>query len=513
MSKCIVGIDAGGTMTKAALFDLEGRELACSRSANVTIHSHPGWSERDAEVMWNAAANSVRQVLQESGTSASDVAAISVSGYGSGLYLLDREGRSVRPGIVSTDSRSLPIIAEWKAAGHFPDIESAISQYVWAGQSLALIGWLSRHEPEVLNKTHKVSFCKDFLRAQLCGDLSTDPTDAGSAGLLNMETGEYAEDMLETLGLSAWVPKLPEIGPSNEVVGGVSESAAKLTGLLAGTPVVRGTVDMSATALASNVTSFEQMCIIAGTFSIAASLHERPKKNATPMLQFPYPLGAYMAVEGSATSASNLEWIVKNVLSHGGTLPDEIANGLYDRVNEAVASRLDQPSQALFFPYLFGGPDGAPAGLLGLNAQQEFADLMMAVFEGIVFSHKMDIDALLSGSDAAKVEIIRLAGGATRSKHWSGMFADILGFDIEVPQGSELGALGASICAAHAVGAYDTLGEASSKMTDISRHHASNEVRGKAHRAKYPKFKAITKAMAQEWATETQQAVGEVVHA
>ena len=70
------------------------------------------------------------------------------------------------------------------------------------------------------------------------------------------------------------------------------------------------------------------------------------------------------------------------------------------------------------------------------------------------------IDRLLSGHDAARPKLIRLAGGASRSPLWSDMFADILGLPVEVPDGSELGALGVSICAATGVGALEAVFQA-----------------------------------------------------
>lgn len=506
MGNCVIGIDAGGTMTKAALFDLAGQELACARRKNVMRFPHPGWTERDPDAMWTAASEAVREVLALSGRAPGDVAAVSVAGYGSGLYLLDRDGNPVRPGIVSTDSRAASLVAEWEAAGLVDQVEPLIQQRVWPGQSLVLLAWLQRHEPEVLDRTYRVSFCKDFLRARLCGDMSTDPTDAGIAGLIDVTRGAYALDALRLLGLDRWIDRLPEIGPSDQVVGHVSARAATQTGLLEGTPVVRGAVDVTAAAMASGVTQPSQMSVVAGTFSINSTLHASPRRSVQPFLQSPFPLGGYLATEGAATSASNLEWVVKTVLAQGGALPVDQQGTLYDVVNEAVLRKVGKPRDALFFPFLFGGPSGAPAGLLGLTADYGFDDVMLAVFEGIVFAHKIDIDRLLSGPDAATPAVIRLAGGASRSAVWSGMFADILGIPVEVPASSELGALGVAICAAAGIGAHPSLSAAISEMSRVGRRHDPIEARGAAHRTKFPRYVAVTKALASAWAVGGQNA-------
>lgn len=496
MGECVIGIDAGGTMTKAALFDLTGAERACARSRNVTSFPHLGWTERDPDAMWRAAADAISTVLEQSGTDPADVLAISVSGYGSGLYLLDGDGNPVRPGIGSTDGRAASLVGQWGADGRAAELAPMVNQFPWAGQSMALIAWLHQNEPEVMARTQTVTFCKDFLRTRLCGDRSTDFTDAGSAALIDVGKGTYAEDALRLLGLEGWLPKLPEIGASDEIAGYVSAEAAALTGLKAGTPVVRGTVDMSASAMASMVTRPDQMSMVAGTFSIAATLHGKaPKMDEIPMLQFAYPLGGWLAVQGSPTSASNLEWVVKTMLLHGDTL--KAADSIYDTVNTAVARAKGQHTNAMFFPYLFGGPEGAPAGLVGMSARTDFDKMMLAVFEGIVFSHKADLDQALTGKDAARPEVIRMTGGATQSPLWTEMFADILGLPIEVPTGSEFGALGTAMCAASGAGAYDTLADAVAGMGDIARRHDGDAERGAVHLAKYPRYCAVRDAMAQ----------------
>ncbi|MGV8952422.1 MAG: FGGY-family carbohydrate kinase [Cypionkella sp.] len=499
MKNCVIGIDAGGTMTKAALFDFSGKELACARRKNVMAFPHSGWTERDPEVMWTAAVESIREVLSLAKRDPADIAAVSVAGYGGGLYIVDAEANPVRPGIVSTDSRAAGLIEDWAAQGLTTLVEPLIHQRIWPGQSLALMGWMQRHEPEVMAPGNRVLFCKDFLRAKLCGDFSTDPSDGGIAGLIDVTTSTYSSEALRILGLEAWLPMLPPIGPSCEVVGGISAKTAALTGLLEGTPVVRGVVDVTAAALSSGLTRPDEMSVVAGTFSINSTLHATPRQSLAPFLQTPYPLGGYLATEGAATSASNLEWMVKTLLSHGGALPLEQAASIYDVINTAVQRKLGKPREALFFPFLFGGPDGAPAGLLGMTADYSFDDIMHAVFEGIVFAHKVDIDRLLSGNDAARPQVIRLAGGASRSELWSEMFADILGLPVEVPTGSELGALGVAICAATGIGAHASLEAAITAMTGIARRHPGNAHRAKPYLAKYPRYLGLSEALAAAW--------------
>ncbi|MBH0239490.1 FGGY-family carbohydrate kinase [Methylobrevis albus] len=501
MTERVIGIDAGGTMTKAALFDLAGNELACARRHNQMIFPVPGHTERDPERMWRAAAEAVAEVLASSGTAPADIAAVSVAGYGSGLYVVDAAGQPVRPGIVSTDSRGVPILAEWTASGAAARAAALIQQRIWPAQTTALLAWLARHEPETLQRTASVLFCKDFLRLRLCGDISTDPTDAAIAGLIDVTTSSYALGMFEELGLGAWLEKMPPIGPADEIVGTVSATAARATGLRPGTPVVRGAVDVTAAAIASGLHDASQLSIVAGTFSINSTLHPAPRLSTMPFLQSPYPIGnAFLATEGAATSASNLEWFCKTVLDGEAARAATRGLSIYDVCNTLVADGLGRDNDILFFPFLFGGPDGAPAGLLGLSAGHELGDVIRAIYEGIVFAHKHDIDILLSGPDAARPTSIRLAGGASRSKVWAQLFADALDLPVEIPAGTELGAQGVAIIAAAAIGAYPDLATAQQNMVRVGQRYEPRGERTAIYTRKHARYIATAGALGAAWA-------------
>ncbi|MDX7952107.1 FGGY family carbohydrate kinase, partial [Lichenihabitans sp. Uapishka_5] len=125
---CILGIDTGGTMAKAAVFDLDGTERASARQANAVRFPEPGHTEVDPESMWRSACGAALQALKASGVSPGDVVGISTTGHGNGLYAVDADGLPVGPGIVSTDSRADAVGRDWTAAGHAPAAEAAIMQ-------------------------------------------------------------------------------------------------------------------------------------------------------------------------------------------------------------------------------------------------------------------------------------------------------------------------------------------------------------------------------------------------
>jgi len=497
MAPCLLGIDSGNTMTKAALFGSDGTELGCERRRNPIQFPGGGRNERDPDQWWDDAAEAIRMLIERTGTAPGDISAVSVSGYGGGLYLVDAHGSPVRPGIMSTDSRALRLIERWRATGHFERNARRIQQRIWPGQSLALLGWLTENEPEELNRTDSILFCKDFLRMRLCGDRSTDATDAGIAGVIDVRRGSFAEDVFQDLGISPWLAKLPPIGDCAEVVGAVTTQAARQTGLAAGTPVVRGLADVMASALGTGVRHPEQLSVVAGTFSINSTLHVQPRTSSLPFLQTAYPLGPYfMATEGSATSASSLEWFCKSVLRGEVAQAAAAGRSIYDVCNDLVTEAQGRPNDILFFPFIFGGPNGAPAGLVGLTASHELGDILSAIYECIAFAHKADIAPLLSGPDAARPTSIRLTGGAARSPVWSQMFADVLELPVEVCESGESGALGVAMCAAAAIGVGGGLAATVGDMSRVAGRFLPREERSAALRKKFARYSETVARMA-----------------
>jgi len=58
-------------------------------------------------------------------------------------------------------------------------------------------------------------------------------------------------------------------------------------------------------------------------------------------------------------------------------------------------------------------------------------------------------------------------GGGARSLVWSQMFADALGMPLEVPQGSEIGARGAALCAGIGAGVYADYADAAARAVVV----------------------------------------------
>ncbi len=101
--KYLMGIDNGGTSTKAAIYDMDGHELEKTTVNTKMLTPHPFFTERDMNELWKANIYVIKQTLEKSHIDPRNISGIACTGHGNGLYLVDDKGNAVRNGIISTD--------------------------------------------------------------------------------------------------------------------------------------------------------------------------------------------------------------------------------------------------------------------------------------------------------------------------------------------------------------------------------------------------------------------------
>ncbi len=148
----LLGIDNGTTTTKATIYDIKGNEIASASSREVkTIHPEPGWAEQSMEEIWQATISAIRAVLESSRVPPGEIASISLSGHGGGVWLLDKNGKPVRNAIIWLDGRAKPILDEWNQHGLLPELYDLSGWNLFAGMGpVTIFPWLMEHEPESL---------------------------------------------------------------------------------------------------------------------------------------------------------------------------------------------------------------------------------------------------------------------------------------------------------------------------------------------------------------------------
>jgi L-xylulokinase len=501
MANYLVGIDNGLTLSKVAIFDLEGRTIEVASRKIELQYPKPGYTERDMEHVWQKTAEAVREVLDLSGITSHDILAIGNSAHGNGLYVLDREGRAFRPSIASMDGRAPEIVEEWLCPGGVRDRAFPyMLQTCWAGQPSVLLAWLKRHEPDNYRKIGKVMLCTDYIKYCLTGEHTTDYSIISGSSLFDSPNRTFSRELLEIYGIPELFPAMPRPVWGHEIAGTVTPEAALQTGLAVGTPVTGGLFDIDAAAIGAGVISDGILCIIAGTWSINQVITNDPIVDKRVFLSSLYAVpGMWLTLEASPASATNLEWFVNNFCFEEKQEAQTRGISVYEVCNEKVASLAPGSTDIIFHPYLFGSDVQATAraGFYGLGAWHTKTHVLRALYEGVVYGHMNHIEKLRAAG--AKIERARMTGGGSHSHVWTQMFSDALSLPIEVPEGAEVAARGVAMAAGVGVGVYRDYGDAVARVVHVERVHQPNPEATSAYLARYREYVNILEAMREPW--------------
>jgi len=497
MPRYYLGLDNGGSKTKAALYDTDGNEIAVAGAlANPEIR-RGGFVERDMNRLWETNAQVIRDVIEKSGVKAKDIAGVATTGHGNGVYMIREDGTPAAPGIISTDTRAADIVRDWITKGVQASIIPYTKQTLWAGQPVALIAWFKRHRPEVLKDVRWALGCKDYVRYCLTGEAYGEITDMSAISVMNLETREYDRSILEKLGIAEYMHVFPPVKLSQEICGYVTEKCARETGLLEGTPVAGGLFDVASCCLSTGVTDTDKISVVAGTWSINSMISKKAVYSEDLFMTSLFCIDDYyISIEGSMTSAGNLEWFINSFLT---TEEGKRMENVYEYCNRAVQSIEPSENSIIFLPFLYGTNVNAfaRAAFIGIDGSQNKAHMIRAIYEGAVFSHMMHIERLLKFMNPPR--IVRISGGATESKAWVQIFADVLQMPIEVSAAKELGTLGAAMCVAAAVGDYPNLKAAADSMARVSYVCPPNTANREIYRKKYEIYKALIQGIDPVW--------------
>lgn len=488
----LLGLDAGNTVIKAVLFDLNGRQCAMHALDGRSQTPQPGYVERSLDELWSNAEEAIRTCIGKAGIDPSQIAGIGCAGHGNGLYMTDREGEPLL-GIQSLDNRAAEharVLAERDGDRFY----ALCRQMPWPSQTPALMGWVKANAPEIYASAGTAMLCKDFITFRLTGERVTDISDMSGCGLLRLPEGDYDDALLALYGLEDARRMLPRLCDPSEVVGGVSEQAARATGLVPGTPVIAGYFDVIASAMGSGVVRPGEASIIAGTWSINQVFSEAPVNDPNVFMVSAFGPGRYVNIESSATSAANLEWYVREFVErsadHGAP---------FDFCNEAVGAIRPAADDPIFHPFLYGSRMAAHsrAGLYGIAGWHTEGHVIRSLFEGVMFEHRRHVSVLADAGLA--IESAVLSGGGSRSDHWPQIFADGLGIAVTTAEARETGALGAAIGASVATGLFESYESAIAAMTRPSgRFEPAPDMRDHYDR-RYALYQKLGAAMDEIW--------------
>ncbi|MGA8015001.1 MAG: FGGY-family carbohydrate kinase [Candidatus Dormiibacterota bacterium] len=440
-----LGIDIGTSATKFVLLDPEVGVIAEESEPSGYTAPRPGFAEADPDGWWANIAAGTSRLLRKAQRTGGDVGAVGVSGMVPTIVLLDAEGRVLRPSIQQNDARAVSEIVWIRDRTEAADIlrrtGSAVTQ-----QSLApKLRWLRDHEPDVMSAARHLCGSYDFAVHRLTGEWSAERNWALESGLYDLTTGTWDESLLALAEIpKSWVA--PVHRPA-DIVGVVSRAAAAVTGLADGTPVVAGSADHVASALAAGVARPGDLLVKLGSAGDVLFCSDEARVDRRLFLDYHLMDDRFLPNGCMASSGSLLQWFQR-----------ELGAGMPLRALDDEASGVRPGAEGLIvLPYFLGEKTPlfdplARGTVVGLTLSHSRAHLFRAFLEGISFGFRHHIEVLAElGWLPTRV---RCTNGGADSKLWKQVAADVLGLPLEQVAGNAGSPLGAAFAAGMGAGIF-----------------------------------------------------------
>ncbi|MBN2452388.1 MAG: xylulokinase [Lentisphaeria bacterium] len=433
----LLGIDIGTSGCKVTAIDAAGRVLAEASGEIVTSRPRPGWAEQAPED-WCAVLREILAGMFRGGSLVpGHIAALALDGSTHNAVLLDRHGRALRPAIMWTDQRAAAEAAELNRL-HGDDLLRIAYQTAAPTWTLPQMLWLRRHEPDVLPRTDRMMFTKDYVRWRLTDVWCTDTIEAQGTLFHDMARGRWSAELYALAGIPAAI--LPPLVSPTEVVGRVTAAAAREFGLPEGIPVVCGCSDSAVEDYAAGAIEPGQ-CVVklatAGNVNVmTAEPHPHPRT-----LTYSHVIpGLWYTVTATNSAALCLRWFRDAFCAGEAHRAQARGANPYDELDRLAAASPLGARGLLFHPYLQGerSPYWDPdlrGSFTGLTMRHGRGDCLRALMEGVAFSLR-DCRRVLDAM-GLPIREIRLIGGGARSEIWSRIVCDVLGADVVRPSGCD----------------------------------------------------------------------------
>jgi len=451
-----LGLDVGTSGVKAVVIDGRGAVHASATVPLALSTPRPGWAEQRPQDWWAAAVTATRRATRAARRRR--VAAVGLSGQMHSSVFLDARGAVVRPALLWCDGRTTEECRRITELVGEDTLRDRACNPALEGFTLPKVLWLRSHEPERFARLDKVVLAKDYVRYRLTGRLATEPSDASGTLMYDTARRRWSRELMAAVGLPESL--LPELGESAEVLGRVTPAAARLTGLLAGTPVVGGGADNACGAAGVGVVSPGDAVASWGTSGTVLAPTAEPKVDPS--------LRAHTFCHVVPRT-----WYVMGVmLTAGGAFAwhrDVMAKELRGRkdanlVLDAEAAAIPIGAEGVtFLPYLQGERTphrdaSARAAFAGLSLAHTRAHLTRAVVEGICFGLR-DSLSIIQGLGLPVASLL-VTGGGAKSAFIRRLQSEVYGMPVVRVDREEGPAYGAALLAAVGVGAFPDLAAA-----------------------------------------------------
>ena len=459
MAKYAAAVDQGTTSTRFMIFDHSGQVVGVDQKEHEQIYPKPGWVEHDPMEIWTRTQEVIEGALRKSGVDPKDIAAVGVTNQRETTVVWEKAtGTPVYNAIVWQDTRTDKICNDLAADGGQDRLRPKTGLPLATYFSGPKIKWILDNVPGVREKAEKGEVLFGNIDTWVIWNLTggpqggvhvTDVTNASRTMLMNLETLDWDDEILQLMGIPRAM--LPAVRPSSDVYG-------HARGALEGIPVAGDLGDQQGAL-------FGQACYDPGeaknTYGTGCFMllntGTKPVPSKSGLLTtLGYKIGnqpAVYALEGSiAITGALVQWLRDNLKMIENSKDVE---GLARTVEDNGGIYFVPAFSGLFAPYWRSDARGV---IVGLTRYINRGHIARAALEATAFQTREVLDAMNKDS-GVPLTALKVDGGMVYNELLMQFQADILGVPVIRPKVAETTSLGAAYAAGLAVGFWSNFDE------------------------------------------------------
>ena len=520
----IIIYDFGTGSVKTCLFDIgsEIRLIASSTGSYGLYISDDGGAEQDTEEWWAALCSTTRDLFDRSNVRPEEISGLAFCAQMQGTVLVDKDAKAVRRPMNYLDQKGIKEFKECMGSGMikvsgcslFKLVRNLIVNY--AGSTSAKdpvwkYKWVENNEPENYKKIYKWLDISDYLAARCTGRIIRTADSAFATFLYDTRKGKegWNKGLLKMYKVDPG--HMPEIIDSTDLVGGLTQKAAKELGLVEGIPVYGGGGDTTFVNIGAGCTSPGDTHIYVGTSGWVSTFldHQTVDVNSriTGVLSAKHGYFNYYAE--LETAGKCFDWVMNHLaLDEVGIyldkkkVTDDVESkytSLYDYLSDEISKVPPGANGVIFTPWMHGNrspfEDSNAAGMFfNIKIENGKRDMLRAVLEGICYHLRWLLESQERKEKTS--ETIRFVGGGALSDVTCQILADVTGRKIEtVNNTQEVGAIGTALVVAAGINGVDVL-ELAKKIVKADHIYVPDPKNKDAYERNYKVFKKLYKTNA-----------------
>ena len=481
----VIGIDLGTQSLKGLLVDINGKIIMEANCAHDPVYPYPAWAEQ-VVADW---IHSFKKLIQKSGVAPEEIGTIGMDAINDSIVVIDHEGNPMMNSIIWLDRRAETEIKTIEKKISSERVFEITGLNLDSSHTAAKMLWVKKHHPEIYEKCKNILNVDSFMVHWMTGESVVDYAQASASMLYNVTDKCWDAEMAKVFDIDPQL--LGRIGKPEEVCGHLTEQAAKELGLTTKTKVIIGTGDEHSACVGSGLVKPGMVCDITGTAEPVAAVADKPvfDKIGNLVETHHHADARWWLIENPGfVSGGSTRWFRDNIMRYDN----------YDIMNVMAATSPVGSNGVIFLPCMQGAMTptwngNARGTFTGLTLNNNFDDLARAVFEGIAFGLRDNVDRFEEiGMDCSNVRIV---GGSTKSPLWCQMKADLLGKPMTATKSAEGAAIGAAMLASVAEGNCKDLDEAAEAMVELGATYETDVQKKASYDEAYGRYKECYAAM------------------